>query len=632
MNVWLNNTAVNSKPHDHLKNIKSWQLPHSYARFYLCICLIATGWLACNAQNNWFDDFENYSKGSPPDTNVWNIYAAGSSSVLVTNITAYNAEAWQWLPGQWQNNKSTNSVQLYSSGANHASMSRSCASSVPQLQRVSWSFITGQTNIDAMYLQVRNSANQIFCGVGLTSDGYIQYKLPAGAWAKTAFTYSPHLWYRFILMLDYRSQTFSLYQKGTTIIAGAAFATYQTTNFIPDNVWVQGPVGADGGTSYVDGIENEFLYDGSVLQGRIDSSTSNRYDLYPNCTYTMTNPLVLPDNFTLNGNGSTLCLATYTQLPLLVNSDWVHGNTNIMVSNLVIDGDEYDQAVNPAHNAITRYNASQSSQIDNVGIYFKNVRNSTITNVTFQNFPNEACMLLHDDHLQFVQCLVTNCALLCVSNNWAQAAVYTRWTTNSVFDGNQYYHCYEGGIAIGADGRSNNCLNSWTIDCAGGEGIFVGQSSYCLVSNNYVYSTAYLGDPKNFSSTNNKYWGWGAGIADDGVGNAGKNIGNVICYNNIANTGAAGVNSITGAGNQIFDNSVAGANLYGYGTGGAISLASVTGVYAYSNVVQSNANATAITVSSCTNCYIYDNTISPGNQANTVKVTSSSGILSTNNY
>lgn len=594
--------------------------------------LILTGGLACKAQSNWFDDFENYPKGSPPDTNIWSIYAAGSSSVLVMNITAYNAEAWQWLPGYWQNSKSTNSVQLYSSGVNHASLSRSCASSAPQLQRISWSFITGQTNIDAMYLQVRNAANQIFCGVGLAPDGFIEYKSSSGSWTKTAFTYSPHYWYRFILMLDYRSQTFSLYQKSAQIIADAAFSTYQTTNFIPDNVWVQGPVGANGGTCYVDGIRNEFLYDGSVLQGRIDSSTSNRYDLYPNCTYTMTNPLVVPDNFTLNGNGSTLCLAPYTQLPMLINRDWVHGNTNITVSNLVIDGNEYDQTVNPAHNAVTRYNASQADQIDNVGIYFKNVRHSTITNVTFKNFPNEACMLLHDDQVQLVQCLVTNCSLLCVSNNWAQAAVYTRWTTNSLFDGNQFYHCYEGGIAIGADSRSNNCLNSWTVDCAGGEGVFVGQSSYCLVSNNNVYSTAYLGDPKNFSTTTNKYWGWGAGIADDGVGNAGKNIGNVICDNTVANTGAAGINSITGSANQIFGNSIEGANLYGYGTGGAISLASVTGVYAYANTVQSNANATAITLSYCTNCYVYDNIISPGNKSNTVKLTNSSGILSTNNY
>ncbi|MGN6643428.1 MAG: hypothetical protein ACTHKU_10570, partial [Verrucomicrobiota bacterium] len=521
------------------------------------LCIVATtAALLANgfAQTVWIDDFESYGAGVPPTNhNDWiSTGGAGSSAVVVTNLSYDWRSSAQLTP-------SSKSVRLYSTASAHAAISRMCSNAAPALQRISWSCLTSNANVDAMYLQVRDSANHLFCGVGMGANGNYAYKTTNGVWADTQFPYALNVWHRLTLTLNYADKTFSLYEKGNPIVTNQPLATYQTTNFIPANIYVQGPV-VNPGISYVDAIKAEFLQDGSGLQSMINSNAAaGRCDLPSGSTYDVHSVLVLPSHFILNGNGSTLRMAPYTQLSLLVNSNW-SGDSHITVSNVVLDGNAYDQAINPANNSVSRYSANDPSKLDNQGGYFKAVNSLLISGVTFQDIPNEALMAISSESVTVLDCVFTNCALLTISNNMSQGALYTRWTSNSFYLNNRLYDCFEGGVTLGTGSDHNFVAGNYSTNSAGGEGVFIGQSSYCTVVGNTILNSSYLGDPLNYPPTNSKYWGSGAGIACDGINQPNTQASNTICYNYMWRIGSAGITSASAIGTHIYGNEIYLAN------------------------------------------------------------------------
>jgi parallel beta-helix repeat protein len=481
-----------------------------------------------------------------------------------------------------------------------------------------------------MYLQIRDGANKLFCGVGLGASGNFQFKNRNGTWSDSGVPYTTNVWQRLILTLNFATETFSLFEKSTPIAVDKPFATNQTMSFIPVSIYVQGPVN-NPGSCYVDAIKAEFLQDGSGLQNAINSNLSlGRYDLASNCTYDVSYPLALPSNFTLNGSGSTLRMSPFSQNALLLNANW-SGDSNITVSNLVVDGNAYDQLIDPSNNATTRYQANNATNLDNQGIYFKGVEGVQISDVTFSGIPNEALMLISCNSATVAECLFTNCALLTVSNNMSQAALYTRWTTHSRIVNNQFFNCYEGGLANGTGSDYNFISGNYSTNSAGGEGVFLGQSSFCVAVGNTILNSSYLGDPLNFPSSNQKYWGSGAGIACDGIGNASLQISNTICFNYIWNIGSAGITSASAVGTRIYGNQIFSANFTNQANpSGAISLYASTNVLVENNVIQSN-NCAAVGVSASKNCTITNNLVGPANDLNGVYLNSSTGINTNNN-
>lgn len=113
--------------------------------------------------------------------------------------------------------------------------------------------------------------------------------------------------------------------------------------------------------------------------------------------YRVSTPLRLPSNVALvcsdASNATILAEAPDQYIPLITNEDWINGNTGISLLNMTLDGCAAVQRSNKT--CVTRYSSGLLSDIDGVGVYFRNVIDFEVDHMRFQNLPNEAVYLLH---------------------------------------------------------------------------------------------------------------------------------------------------------------------------------------------------------------------------------------------
>lgn len=204
-------------------------------------------------------------------------------------------------------------------------------------------------------------------------------------------------------------------------------------------------------------------------------------------TYTLDAPLFLRSGVKLCGEGlgTVLKVADGRKIPVLCNTNWDKGDTNIHVAGVVLDGNAEHQIASDA-NYQQRAAAKNISVVDGVGAFFLNVKNSHLSNVVIRNCLHEGLFLVKSRGVTVENTLFTNCSQNSGKNGKAQGAVYLRFTEACLFQQNQVFDCYEGGIVLGFMSHQNTVLNNRMDFSSSGEGVFIGCGNDNKILSNFI--------------------------------------------------------------------------------------------------------------------------------------------------
>ncbi len=322
--------------------------------------------------------------------------------------------------------------------------------------------------------------------------------------------------------------------------------------------------------------------------------------------YVFDKPLVLKSGTKIRGHCDATVLSPASEScgVLLTNSDWIKGNEGIEISDLVLNGasDRFSLGKNNYHK---RAYAKSSDDLENVAIYFQNLRSSSIHDLKIANFRNEALMLSKCSKISVWNNGIENCSQKAHVNDWAQGAIYLRHSSDCEIRRNRISNCYEGGIVAGFESNSNFISENTMSNCASGEGVFIGCGSGNIVSGNTIADVSHAD------------LGSGAGIAVsvppsiDKSKSPAKN--NLIVGNTVSNTGGSGISLFKADENMVLSNDVSRANENGKPGRGGISVYESEGNSIVGNTV-SDCNCPAVSVQKSQSFAIRGNTLT-GNHA-----------------
>ena len=334
--------------------------------------------------------------------------------------------------------------------------------------------------------------------------------------------------------------------------------------------------------------EGTGAFTGAAIQAKIDAlPTQGGVVQLIQGTYVIDSPILLREGVRLRGIGkeSILLAKSGSFLPLVAPSDLQKGVSNVEISALVLDGNSNLQTFTK-NDCGKRIAATSLAQVDNVGLYLKKSQSIAVTNVIFKNFLNEACMTLDASNLCFVACVFSNCCqATSPTNNFAQAALYLRNTTDSRCLSNKLYRCHEGGICIGFRSHRNTVIGNLSEDSPSGEGICIGCGNDNLILANTVRRSSHGGK------------GSGAGIAVWAcVGPKADNPAarNVIASNTVEHTGGTGIALFRGDETRVQCNRIEYANENRNKNLGGISVHEADGVVIEGNQIRNTALGAAI--------------------------------------
>jgi nitrous oxidase accessory protein NosD len=329
-------------------------------------------------------------------------------------------------------------------------------------------------------------------------------------------------------------------------------------------------------------------FTGTAIQAKIDALTGQGGVVQlVQGTYVLDRPILLRSGVRLRGIGkdSILLAKSGSFLPLLAPADLKKGVSNIEISSLVLDGNSSLQTFTK-NDCGKRIAATSLTQVDNVGLYLKKSQSIAVTNVIFKNFLNEACMTLDASNLCFVACVFSNCCQATApTNNFAQAALYLRNTTDSLCLSNKLYSCHEGGICIGFRSHRNTVIGNLSEDSPSGEGICIGCGNDNLILANTVRRSSHGGK------------GSGAGIAVwacVGPKEANPAARNVIASNTVEHTGGTGIALFRADETRVLGNRVEYANENRNKNLGGISVHQADSVVIEGNQIMNTALGAAI--------------------------------------
>ncbi|MGG1555350.1 right-handed parallel beta-helix repeat-containing protein [Paenibacillus ferrarius] len=239
--------------------------------------------------------------------------------------------------------------------------------------------------------------------------------------------------------------------------------------------------------------------------------------------YTITAPLVLKSNVTLNGagkNSTVLKRNAGTNLGAngVLTTSTSGGVVNVIVTNLGIDGNSFiDPDTNPDHDSITNYGALiQGPDNTNDKILFDNfkVKNSTMglhikgsKNVTIQNsdFNNNGGSYLywHNMYLRRVSKVLVKNNVMSYSSSGNGLNI--SYSDNITIDSNSVYYNYFRGIRV-ADSSYIDTVNNIVHDNKTGDGIIYNSESTGVtnfkINSNTVKNNGGYGILVNSSSSN----------------------------------------------------------------------------------------------------------------------------------
>ncbi len=302
------------------------------------------------------------------------------------------------------------------------------------------------------------------------------------------------------------------------------------------------------------------------IQKLIDSSPFNGGDLLlPQGIYLIDKTIIISSNTNLRGVGSSTLLFAGKSFsgPIFTNSSWTQGNQNIKISNLRIVGSSAEKSLS-SNNYHKRAYAMSLSEIDNLAIYFKNLKSAEIEDLEIEDFKNEAIMLVNSSNISILKNKIKNCSQKAHENDWAQGAIYLRHSSENQIRGNMIFDCYEGGIVAGFDSHENVISTNTVKNSQSGEGVFIGCGNENIVYNNNVENVSHAD------------LGSGAGIAisvPPSINKEKSPAKNNIIIGNIVNiTGGSGISLYRADSNKVLFNSVSKANQNSKNGRGGISV------------------------------------------------------------
>ena len=137
-------------------------------------------------------------------------------------------------------------------------------------------------------------------------------------------------------------------------------------------------------------------YNSEYIQKRIDAlpAAGGQVQL-PEGKFKISKTITVRSGVKVRGHGKKTILVADKILkgPFFTNNDWRKGSENIRLSSIYFNGNA-DKMRLSKNNYHKRAYAKNASDVDNVGVYLKKSSNAILTGLNFENFRNEAIMLI----------------------------------------------------------------------------------------------------------------------------------------------------------------------------------------------------------------------------------------------
>jgi parallel beta-helix repeat protein len=341
-------------------------------------------------------------------------------------------------------------------------------------------------------------------------------------------------------------------------------------------------------------------YNSEYIQKRIDAlpAVGGQVQL-PEGKFKIDKTITVRSGVKVRGRGKKTILVADKILkgPLLTNNDWQKGSDNIRLSSMYFNGNA-DKMKLSKNNYHKRAYAENASAVDNVGVYLKKTSNAILTGLKFENFRNEAIVLINCRRIIVSRNVFSDCSRKGRYDDWAQGSVYLRYSSGCIIADNKISNCFEGGIVIGFRSNNNMIIDNYIHNSASGEGVFIGCGSGNTVSGNKILKTSTKG------------LGTGAGIAISVPPSQDKKlfpaINNFIFKNTVEQTGGSGISVYRADSNSIMNNIVRQVNMNKNAGRGGISIYESNNMLIVENTIESK-NAKAINIYKSNNLLISGN-------------------------
>jgi len=225
---------------------------------------------------------------------------------------------------------------------------------------------------------------------------------------------------------------------------------------------------------------------GANIQLAINDASGGWVEIPGDTNITITTHLTIPDNVWLRGGGnsSILYLEDGADDNIIENSDQTNGNTGIKITDLVLDGNGWEQTLwdgNIATHAGDKYN----------GIYFKNVYNSSVTRCYIHDTACAGIVTWEDENNYYCNNWITKAGLQWEGHHpadWHPCGILSFSADNCHYDSNTIWSIYSNGISTEKRvslGSTNNTINNNIIyDCF--YGIYIENVNNHTISDNII--------------------------------------------------------------------------------------------------------------------------------------------------